>query len=97
MQGFHKLYAIIFAVAFINFFLFIIGTVILGGDALNGKVVGDHYYLANHGQLTEVNAFVFMYSKIHAISIFITHPLAGIAGVLNWLTGDKMFKRKSWW
>ncbi|MGC1376818.1 MAG: hypothetical protein WA821_11365, partial [Anaerolineales bacterium] len=69
MKTFHKVCEILFWVAFINFFLFVIISVFLGGDALNGKVVDGHYYLASHGQLTEVSYLVFMYSKAHALSL----------------------------
>lgn len=39
--------------------------------------------------LTEVSYFVFLYSKIHVVSIFITHPLAAIAAIVYYVTGGK--------
>ena len=65
-----------------NFIVFVAVAVYLGGDALNGKAVDGHYYLASHGSFTEVGENVFTYSKWHALSVFITHPLAMLSGWL---------------
>jgi len=70
----------VFALCLANFVVFFIGAVYLGGDAVNGKIVADHYYLMSHGRYTEVSADIFSYSKWHAYSTWITHPLAFIAG-----------------
>lgn len=64
----------------LNFLVFIVIDMILGGDALNGKTVAGHYFLGNHGVYTEVNYSVYMYSSFHAASLFITHPLAMLCG-----------------
>jgi len=52
--------------ASLNFFAFILIDVLLGGDALNGKVDSGRYYLGNHGAYTEVTRGVFVYSACHA-------------------------------
>ena len=83
----HSACKIIFLLALLNFGLFIVNAMFLGGDALNGKVEGGRYFLSNHGVYTEVNYFVFTYSKLHAISLFITHPLAILAAFVHWATG----------
>jgi hypothetical protein len=70
--------------ALINAGLFILVAVCIGGDALSGKVAGGRYYLANHGSLTEVSYPVFVYSKIHAFSVFIMLPVAVFARFLWW-------------
>ena len=54
-----------------NFVLFGISTWYFGGDAINGKAVDGHYFLANHGRLTEVSHGVFVYSEIHTILFFV--------------------------
>jgi hypothetical protein len=59
----------------LNFVAFVAIALYLGGDAINGRVVNDHYYLANHGVYTEVNHTVFLYSKIHAPIFMVTHLL----------------------
>jgi hypothetical protein len=65
-----------------NFAAFMVGAVYLGGDALNGKAADGHYFLSNHGYLTEVSRAVFTYSEWHARSVFITHPVAILCGWL---------------
>jgi hypothetical protein len=67
-------------VALINFTLFCIVGVCIGGDALSGKVEDGHYYVSSHGKLTEVSPNVWHYSRCHAISVWITHPLAIFGG-----------------
>ena len=61
----------------LNFMSFIAMDNVLGGDALNGKYGGGHYFLNNHGHFTEVSRGVFIYSAVHATSAFL-----GIAGML---------------
>lgn len=69
----------IFNLAIFNFPAFIAVDLWLGGDPLNGKAEAGRYLLNNHGQYTEVSHPVFVYSQIHATSIFITHALAFLA------------------
>jgi hypothetical protein len=95
MKTFHKACVIIFEIAIANLILFAIIGLIIGGDALSGKVEGSHYYLGNHGQFTETNYFIFWYSKVHAYSLLVTHPLALAAGLLYWVTGGASFRPKS--
>jgi hypothetical protein len=70
----------VFIVAIVNFFAFVLVAIEIGGDALNGHEAGGHYFLSNHGTLTEVRRSIFEYSKWHAISVFVTHPLAMLVG-----------------
>ena len=70
----------IFGIGIVNFVLFFVGALYLGGDAINGKAAADHFYLMSHGQYTEVSEAVFTYSKWHVYSTWITHPLAFVAG-----------------
>lgn len=42
------------AVVFLNFFVFIYGSLQLGGDALNGYIQAGHYFVCAHGSCTEV-------------------------------------------
>lgn len=66
----------------LNFVVFVVVAFAIGGDAVNGKTVGGHFYLASHGKLTEVSEAVFTYSLWHVRSVFITHPLAMLTGYL---------------
>jgi hypothetical protein len=79
-------YSIIIRVAIVNFLLFIVISLLIGGDAINGKVEAGRYYLGNHGVYTEVNAVVFYYSKIHCLCVWITHPLAILAAASTFST-----------
>ena len=72
------------AIAILNFFSFVLIAGLLGGDALNGQGQAGHYFLGNHGKLTEVTRSIFVYSMIHARSLFVTHPLGIIAGLVLW-------------
>lgn len=36
-----------------------------GGDALNGKIVGDQYFLGGHGRYTSVSFSFWLFSLIH--------------------------------
>jgi len=80
---------IVFGVAIINFATFVMISLWLGGDALNGKVENGHYFLNSHGTYTEVTRSVFEYSKIHATSLFVTHPLALLLGFRAKLRADR--------
>ena len=70
-------------VAIVNFLSFSVIAVASGGDALNGKVEGRKYFLASHGHYTEVTQRFFDYSRMHAASVFVTHPIAIACGI--WL------------
>ena len=66
-----------------NFFAFIIGSLYLGGDALNGYVKAGHYFLCAHGSCTEVAEGVWSYSYWHA--------LTAMGGVLVFLAEAAIF------
>ena len=68
--------------AAVNFLSFVVASLALGGDALNGKVEDGRHYLGNHGRYTEVSPSVWRYSRIHARSIMITHPIGLISGLI---------------
>jgi hypothetical protein len=70
----------VFLAAMLNFVVFFIVAVNIGGDAVNGSVRDGHFYVMNHGRYTEVSEQVFTYSRWHVYSIWITHPLAFAAG-----------------
>jgi hypothetical protein len=66
-------------IALFNFLLFWVAAVYLGGDAVNGKTDKGRFFLMSHGRYTEVSADLFTYSKWHAYSLWLTHPLAFVA------------------
>jgi hypothetical protein len=67
-------------VAFVNFLLFICVAMTIGGDAINGKQEAGRYYLGHKSTYTEVSRHLWLYSKVHAISVFVTHGGALLAG-----------------
>jgi hypothetical protein len=76
MKAFIKrIYIATVVIAITNLLLFAIVGSIIGGNANYGKVENGHYYLANHGKLTEVSYFVFRYSQIHAATVLVTFLL----------------------
>ena len=64
------------AFCWLNFVIFWISALYLGGDALSGKAVEGHYFLGERGHLTEVSRAVFRYSQWHVRSVFVTFPIA---------------------
>jgi hypothetical protein len=66
--------------AVVNFLSFAVFAVYLGGDAFSGGVIDGHYFLGYKGRMTEVSRAVFIYSRWHVISVFMTHSLAFWAG-----------------
>ena len=82
MDRMKKLGIILVVIGVLNFGAFFVVSMCLGGDAINGKEENGHYYLTAHGTQTEVSREVFVYSRYHAISVFITHPLAMLSMIL---------------
>jgi hypothetical protein len=70
----------------LNFAIFFVVAQFIGGDAVNGFARDGHYYLNNKGHFTEVSRSVFMYSKWHVYSLFITHPLGIVSALLLFKT-----------
>ncbi len=66
----------------VNFVSFAIESAKLGGDALNGFEKDGRYYVSNHGRNTEVSHSAWLWSRVHAASVFVSHPLAMIGMVL---------------
>ena len=72
-----KIAAILVIGGIANFLLFFLFSLVLGGDALNGRIdANGDYLLAEHGRTTKVSPAVWHYSRVHAISVYFTHPLA---------------------
>lgn len=80
-----KLVAVVTVVGLLDFVSFLIGAFYLGGDAVNGKIVGGRYYLYGpyHGMKAyhEVSQAVFDYSRWHAYSLMIIWPLMIVFGI----------------
>lgn len=55
-------------IALANFFVYLIVNIYLGGDALNGFIRDQHYFLCRHGACVEVTKSIWKYSYWHAIT-----------------------------
>lgn len=89
---FQKVCLLLFTLAIVNFILFFIISLIIGGTAISGFVSDGHYYVKDHGKITETSSFVWYFSKIHSISVFITHPV-GIIAVIFYNISKYISKR----
>ena len=79
----HRFCSIVFIVAIVNFVALLIGAAALGGDALSGKIERGRYYVSDHGKVTEVLKAAFTYSRFHAYTLFVTHPMAIICALVS--------------
>lgn len=66
----------------LNFLIFMTVSTMLGGSAPNGKMEGGKYFLGSHGDYTEVPQSTYEYSRLHANSLHVTHPLIIIGGFI---------------
>ncbi len=66
-------------VAFVNFFWVLADWGKLEGDASGGYQRDGHYFVGNHGKYREVTQGEWTWSRMHTMSLLVTHPLA-IAG-----------------
>jgi hypothetical protein len=57
-----------------TFASFVLGSLYLGGDALNGYVRDGHYFVCAHGSCGEVTHTIWRYSYCHAVA-----ALGGVA------------------
>lgn len=72
----------VFFVGLANFGAFLVIGLCIGGDAWSGARRDGHYFVSDHGQMTEVSRAVWLYSRVHVCSVFVTHPLALVAGAV---------------
>jgi hypothetical protein len=78
--------ACLFWLAVVNFAVYFVISVQIGGDAVRGTFEAGRYYLSAHGRLTEVPRWVWLYSWAHSISVWVTFPLGMLGGVMAQLT-----------
>jgi hypothetical protein len=64
-------------VFFVNFALFLLIGTIIGGDSVNVPAIGDTYWVTWHGKYTEVPRSIWLYSRIHALSLGINALVVG--------------------
>jgi hypothetical protein len=64
----------LFVLGGLNFAVFWMMGVAIGGDALSGSVQNGHYYVATHGRFTEVSPALWNFSYYQALSLWVTSP-----------------------
>jgi hypothetical protein len=78
MDGFRRIMLIFITITVINVLLFVLISLIIGGTAVNGKVVENHYYVGDHGEYREVSPLVYKFGLIHSYSLIISILFLGI-------------------
>lgn len=81
----YKVHTTFFVAVMINFLIFAAVAYHLRGDALSGKIEAGQYFLSYKGSYTEVSKQVFEYSRMHALSVVVTFPIAIFTGILGTL------------
>ncbi len=66
----------------LDFALFVGGSIFLGGDAINGKIEDGQFLVGGKGVYVPVSPAIWTYSYVHSISLWITHPIAVLGGVV---------------
>ena len=73
-----KLVFAVVILSVLNFALFLVGTLYLGGNAVKGKIEAGRYYVRGYLRGTtgyvQVSQAAFNYSKWHAYSVIVTWP-----------------------
>jgi hypothetical protein len=57
--------ATFFVACWLNFFVFFLTSLLIGGSGSIGKIQDGKYYVGNHGKYTEVSQAMFEFSRIH--------------------------------
>jgi hypothetical protein len=66
-----------------DFVVFYAVTLAIGGDGLSGQAQNGHYFVANHGRLTEASPAAWWFTRIQAVSLFVLWPLALLSAAVD--------------
>jgi hypothetical protein len=69
----------VFYAGLVNFALFIVICAFLGGSPGNGMVRSGHYYVGEHGKVTEVSERTYRVTQIYEYGTFVALPLSILA------------------
>ena len=72
----NRVKGIVLFITVLNFGVWGVGTVVLGGDAISGKQDQDTYFVKWKGRYTEVSRGIYLYSYIHTCLTIVSIPLA---------------------
>lgn len=89
---------LVIALCALNFVAYVVVAANIGGDALNGEIVGGHFYLGLKGKFTEVTEAAYTYSLWHTYILFASMILCFPAMLMVRLERDRrlqgLLKRK---
>lgn len=66
-------------VLLLNFIVWTVVAISLGGEAVSGKEEGGNYYLHSRNGYIEVSHQIYQYSKIHTYAVFVSGPFCFFA------------------
>jgi hypothetical protein len=72
----------IFLIGLIDFGAFCIHSTLLGGSASDDNLDGNHYFVSEHGRRTEVSKSAYDRIKLHERTVWISFPIALVAGLI---------------
>jgi len=81
------LFAWFAALTIFNFVAFWWIAVLSGGDALNGKITGDQYFLGEHGRYTPVSHYFWLYSFSHASATLLSFAVMFVGMFMRLFNG----------
>jgi hypothetical protein len=84
-----RIFYVFLVAAAINGLSFMIISIPLGGDAINGTSEHGHYFLGDRGHFTEVSRGTWIYSRVHTILVFITLLALIPVAAAEWRTTKK--------
>jgi uncharacterized membrane protein len=75
------------ALTLLNFLLFWWIAVLSGGSALNGRIIGDRYFVGDHGRYTQVSLGFWLFSYIHSLTVVASFVVLFILQACRIFTG----------
>ena len=66
-------------VLMLNFIAWSVGLLVLGGEAVHGRIENQRYYVVGRSGSTEVSREAYNYSLYHTYSVFVLGPLCVVA------------------
>jgi hypothetical protein len=76
MSKLERLALTVLWISILNLAAFVLIALLIGGDALNGKIESGLYYVGGGSRFTPVSGTVFAYSKWHALVALGGQPIA---------------------
>lgn len=91
----HSVTRVLILVALLDFLVYAVFTVALGGNAGDGYTSAGHYFVSNHGVLREVGQVAWVLSRGQGYSLYVLLPVAVVAFALDSFRRREEPERKS--